>query len=394
TVSWHTFSEWRRERGLRVIKAPSVENKEPGSSAEVAEMMATRSTTIERQHWFLTDMIFFLYHTVCTLHVIVPLLFWGYLSVSGEAHMMAVDIAVEPKWRNYSFHGGDLILVLIEFSINAMPFIPSHILVVFLVCLLYLGEAMLVHRVDGFWIYPFLDTSVGPIWVAMYLGVGLVIACAFVVMYFLHRVRNWAIVRCATAKVLDDVAANSSSSAVDGASTVPEMVVVSSSVPITNQALYNTLPTGTVLVATDYDLSSGNHRRHSIFTHTNTSTALFPTAAPPTTIHTTTSSATPSSSSSTFHPTFPQPLSIPTQILIQSRRRSYSNCSNDSTTSTLVGADEGIMSYKKDPESTDISERTARRLSMTLPTPSPAQEQDGNALEKVDEEDYETDVDQ
>ncbi|KAF9905057.1 hypothetical protein EC991_002066 [Linnemannia zychae] len=388
------MAEWRRERGLRAIKASTLENKESGPSADVADMMATRPTTIERQHWFLTDMIFFLYHTVCTFHVIVPILYWGYLSVSGEAHMMAVDISTEPKWRNYSFHGGDLILVLIEFSINAMPFIPSHIIIVFFICLLYLGEAMLVHRVDGFWIYPFLDTSVGPIWVAMYLGVGFAIACAFVVMYFMHRARNWVITRRAAARALDSIASSSSSSA-HGASAVPEMVVVSSSVPVTNQALYNTLPTGTVLVATDYDLSnsSNHHHHHSIFTHTNTSTAIFPTAAPPTTILTTTQTATPSSSS--IQPTPSQPLSIPTQILIQSRRRSYSNCSNDSTTSTLVGAEEGIMSYKKDQESTDISERTARRLSMTLPTPYSAQDQEGNTLEKVEEEeDYETDVDQ
>ncbi|KAK3836295.1 MAG: hypothetical protein J3R72DRAFT_203094 [Linnemannia gamsii] len=345
-------------------------------------MLATQPTTIERQHWFLTDMIFFLYHTICTFHVIIPILYWGYLSYSGEARMMAVDIQLEPKWRNYSFHGGDLILMLIEISINAMPFIPSHFLVVLGICLLYLGEAHVVYKVDGFWLYPFLDTNVGPIWMAIYLGVGFMIASAFASMYFLHRWRNWVITRRAAGKVLRDAESSSSSSSSEDA---PEMVVVSSSVPVT--CLYsnnnNILPTGTVLVSTDYDHSNSSNHHHPIYTHTNTSTALFPTAAPPTTILATTSNAT-----TPFQPSF-QPLSIPlqTHILIQSRRRSYSNCSNDSTTSTLVGSDEGMTTYKKGKELEGeevISERTARRLSIPVPPqPQPM-------LEKVDEEDHDT----
>ncbi|KAG0003334.1 hypothetical protein BGZ80_005813 [Entomortierella chlamydospora] len=147
-------------------------------------------TSIERQHWLLTDMIFFLYHTVCTFHVIVPLIYWGYEAYSGDARGMALSIPPNALWRNYSLHGGDLILVLIEFSINAMPFIPSHILIVYLVCLLYLGEAFIVHHVDGFWLYPFLDTSVGPIWIGYYIGVGFIIMCAFFLMYFIHRLRD------------------------------------------------------------------------------------------------------------------------------------------------------------------------------------------------------------
>ena len=81
-------------------------------------------------------------------------------------------------------------------------------------------------------------------------------------------------------------------------------------------------------------------------------------------------------------------------MLIQNRRRSYSNCSNDSTTSTLVGSDEGMNKEKeKDFEATagSISERTARRLSMNGATQPQV---DGSGLQKVDEEDgYETEGD-
>ncbi|KAF9148679.1 hypothetical protein BG015_009564 [Linnemannia schmuckeri] len=395
TVSWHTLSEWRRERGLRATKTSSSysstgDDKEAGAVA-VEDMMAARTTTIERQHWFLTDMNFFLYHTICTFHVIVPLLFWGYLSVQGEARTMAVEMSVNSLWRNYSFHGGDLILVLLEISINSMPFIPSHIVIVFFICLLYLAEAHLVHYVDGFWIYPFLDTSVGPIWAAMYLGVGFVIAVAFGAMYFLHRGRNWWFARRAAAKAL----------AASGEAVVPEMVAVASSIltvyPGTH--LHSTfssatpLPSGTVLISTstgtsgNYAHSSSNPSNNPVMTHTNTSTALFPTAAPPSTIVTTPAG---------FDPTH-QSLAIPTQILIQNRRRSYSNCSNDSTTSTLVGSDENMSKDKeKNFEAAGdadrpISERTAMRLSMNGATQPQV---DGNALQKVDEEDgYETEGD-
>ncbi|KAF9321158.1 hypothetical protein BG003_003351 [Podila horticola] len=118
-------------------------------------------------------------------------MFWGYSVYSGDAKMMAVDLQPDPLWRNYSFHGGDLILMTLEIIVNAMPFIPTHLTVVLVICLLYLAEAHVVHYVDGFWIYPFLDTSVGPTWVLLYFGVGAAIVCAFVFMYYLHRSRNW-----------------------------------------------------------------------------------------------------------------------------------------------------------------------------------------------------------
>jgi hypothetical protein len=123
--------------------------------------------------------------------VIVPILFWGYLGFEGDIKETAVDLSPDALWRNYSFHGGDLIVLMIEVLINTMPFIPSHVVVVFVICLLYLAEAHLVYAVDGFWIYPFLDTTGGPIWMALYAGVGMAILCAFVAMYYLHRIKNW-----------------------------------------------------------------------------------------------------------------------------------------------------------------------------------------------------------
>ncbi|KAF9966004.1 hypothetical protein BGZ70_003548 [Mortierella alpina] len=122
--------------------------------------------------------------------IIVPLMYWGYLSYEGDAKVMAVEISTESLWRNYSFHGGDLIVIMIEIALNTMPFIPTHLTIVFTVCLLYLGEAHLVHHVDGFWIYPFLDTSGSLLWMALYIGVAIAITLAFVVMYYVHLIRN------------------------------------------------------------------------------------------------------------------------------------------------------------------------------------------------------------
>ncbi|KAF8976657.1 hypothetical protein BGZ46_008094 [Entomortierella lignicola] len=117
------------------------------------------------------------------------------MAFEGDAKNMAFDIPRNALWRNYSLHGGDLVLILIEFSINTMPFIPSYILIVYVISLLYLSEAFLVHRVDGVWMYPFLDTSAGPIWMGYYVGVGFVITCAFVLMYFLHRLRDQGLIK-------------------------------------------------------------------------------------------------------------------------------------------------------------------------------------------------------
>ena len=147
---------------------------------------------------------------------------------------MAAEVEPDALWRNYSFHGGDIVIVLIEIAINTMPFIPSHFLVVFLVCLLYLAEAHVVYHVDGFWIYSFLDTTQGPIWVAFYFGVGFLILCAFIVMYFLHRAKNWAIARSArrhhVLQVQDGkrVQRNPNVSSLSNMETTPEMQMRSS----------------------------------------------------------------------------------------------------------------------------------------------------------------------
>ncbi|KAF9937244.1 hypothetical protein BGZ65_001663 [Modicella reniformis] len=196
TVSWHTFSEWRHQRLKH--QPQGAEDVLAQSEAQWQTQVRTK-TTLERQHWLLTDMNFFLYHTICTFHIILPLLYWGYLAYEGGARTMAVEMSAEALWRNYSFHGGDLIVVLIEIVINTMPFIPSHIFIVYLVSLLYLAEAHIVYRVDGFWIYPFLDTTQGPIWVVLYIGVGFVILCTFFFMYYFHRIMNWVYARSTAA---------------------------------------------------------------------------------------------------------------------------------------------------------------------------------------------------
>ncbi|KAG0307398.1 hypothetical protein BGZ98_000363 [Dissophora globulifera] len=215
TVSWHTLSEWRRERAWQQYNRrtasldmareeaghPSTTNNASnksnksnsgrGAAVEAEHFRGAHRTTVERQFWWLTDMNFFLYHTVCTFHIIVPVIYWGYLAYSGDAHMMAVDLNTAALWRNFSFHGGDLVVVFIEISLNNLPFIPSHFAVVLFISILYLGEALLVYRVDGFWIYAFLDYTGSPIWVALYFGAGVGIACAFLFMYLVHRLRNW-----------------------------------------------------------------------------------------------------------------------------------------------------------------------------------------------------------
>lgn len=157
--------------------------------------------------------------------VIVPILFWGYLGFEGDIKETAVDLSPDALWRNYSFHGGDLIVLMIEVLINTMPFIPSHVVIVFVICLLYLAEAHLVYAVDGFWIYPFLDTTGGPIWMALYIGVGLAILCAFVAMYYLHRIKDWVRIRGKIALKSSSSKPTCTSPAVDAISDLENVVV-------------------------------------------------------------------------------------------------------------------------------------------------------------------------
>ncbi|KAI1304862.1 hypothetical protein EDD11_005064 [Mortierella claussenii] len=263
-------------------------------------------------------MNFFLYHTICTFHVIVPLLYWSYTSYEGEARLMALEISSDSLWRNYSFHGGDLIVVMIEVLINTMPFIPSHLTIVFFISLLYLAEAHIVHHVNGFWIYPFLDTSVGPIWLALYVGVGFVIMCAFCLMFYIHRLRNWIRARGKYQQQLLQA------------------------IVLENSQQYSS--TG-VLMGFDADPASleneGGHDHDGAFA---------PYAA------------------------HPQIMAIQNQ----NRKRSDSDSSNYSTTSTLVGSDEDMGKES-------VSRRTSRKLQHSAGVDSsPAAS--GPQLEVVEEE--------
>ncbi|KAF9158643.1 hypothetical protein DFQ26_007390, partial [Actinomortierella ambigua] len=76
-ASWHTLSEWRRQRRTRAVArgkefalesglaTPSADSLE-GRCGETLETNVQNTTTLERQHWLLTDLHFFLYHTICT----------------------------------------------------------------------------------------------------------------------------------------------------------------------------------------------------------------------------------------------------------------------------------------------------------------------------------------
>ncbi|KAF9181475.1 hypothetical protein BGZ51_005412 [Haplosporangium sp. Z 767] len=230
-------------------------------------------------------MNFFLYHTICTFHLIVPFIYWGFLAYSGEAKMMAVDVSAVSLWLNYSFHGGDLIVVLFEIAINTMTFIPSHFLIVFFVCLLYLAETHVVYYVDGFWIYPFLDTTNGPIWVLLYFGVGCAILVAFTFMYYLHRIRNACRAKCRRRSTVDS-------------SMLEQQQDQQPSQPLSSPPLETT----------DTDISRPG--QDNAFTIRQFTRLL--------------------------------------QTKVQNRKRSCSNTSQESTASTLVGSDDSIQSKTKE----------------------------------------------
>ncbi|KAF8937241.1 hypothetical protein BGZ58_003063 [Dissophora ornata] len=211
-----------------------------------------------------------------------------------------------------------------------MPFIPSHAVIVFVVCLLFLAEAHIVYHVDGFWIYPFLDTTSGPIWMAMYVGVGFAILCAFFLMYFLHRGRNWIRTKRAHRHF--------------GSSQQHQQQINGTRVGAgeeRRESAINSLATSSADDMESYEAKEANEPGSYSYYINGGAMAV-------------------------DH----QMLDIQTQ----NRKRSCSNCSEDSTTSTLVGADEGIRAKRA----------AARKQSFVADTApiSPGTEQQ---LEKVEE---------
>ncbi|KAG0257888.1 hypothetical protein BG011_003702 [Mortierella polycephala] len=133
-------------------------------------------------HWLL-------YTTVVTYHIVVPLVYWTMLNVSGSS---ADTVEV---WQNVSVHALDGVFAVFELIFNRHFLQPIHSFVVAGVMVLYMLLTFLAYADKGTWVYPFLDWSQGAICVAYYFGIAIGLFIIFFILLALHRIRNRLLAR-------------------------------------------------------------------------------------------------------------------------------------------------------------------------------------------------------
>jgi len=135
--------------------------------------------------WFLAPAVIN-YQIQLTAHVIVPIIYWIFLS--DELDNQGTPAAY---WSSISKHGGDFVMIFIDFILNQIPVLPSHSIFMLALVWLYIfcivscplslsfflsfsflrsrpknqskpnqtkrKVAMVVYAARDMWIYPFLD---------------------------------------------------------------------------------------------------------------------------------------------------------------------------------------------------------------------------------------------
>ncbi|KAI9201900.1 uncharacterized protein BJ171DRAFT_516858 [Polychytrium aggregatum] len=136
-----------------------------------------------------------LYLLPAVYHWIVPVVFWAFLA----PYVLKSSLASGPLTTFVTIvpHSFDWVFMFIEFLLNRIPIFYSQWYIPILFGVLFVVYVFYQHAVfsqytsspDGFWVYPFLDTS-KPYAYAWYLGIAVYFAIIFLIVASLHKLRD------------------------------------------------------------------------------------------------------------------------------------------------------------------------------------------------------------
>ncbi|KAJ1969378.1 hypothetical protein IWQ62_000666 [Dispira parvispora] len=127
-----------------------------------------------------------LYETITTFHILVPLVYWTLLSSELNTHSsLHLYTSIGP-------HAIDFAVMATEVLLNRQKVMPTHCVVLLVILAFYLGLAYLVWGATGFFVYSFLDFEKKKGFVALYvLGVAVVFMILYFLQVFIHRGRDY-----------------------------------------------------------------------------------------------------------------------------------------------------------------------------------------------------------
>ncbi|KAG1446672.1 hypothetical protein G6F56_009498 [Rhizopus delemar] len=129
----------------------------------------------------------YLYHTVIVFNIQTPVVFWSLLANERlfNAHLSRVDF-----WISISLHAVTLFTILTEILFNRMIVQKKMIILVYGTVVAYMLMTFIIFAVEKWWVYSFLDWSVGPSAAIWYLAISLIIIIIFYFQLGLHKLRD------------------------------------------------------------------------------------------------------------------------------------------------------------------------------------------------------------
>ncbi|KAG9303169.1 hypothetical protein G9A89_001785 [Geosiphon pyriformis] len=135
---------------------------------------------------FLNYFFWTLYHTLCHYHLIVPVVYWTFLSnelIKGNKP------AIE-WWRQLSVHAFDALMMFTEIFMNRQSFVWPFLCITLVFQVLFMFEAFLTHATRNLWVYNFLSWDKGPIAALWYIGLFVFFTIIFSFQVGIHAIRD------------------------------------------------------------------------------------------------------------------------------------------------------------------------------------------------------------
>jgi len=152
------------------------------------------------QTWgkFLQAMHIYLYCTVITFAPLLTIVYWAILK---DADTFSTPLN---SWNNISFHALNTVFVVIEVMSCRVPMPWGYLPLCVITLGLYLGLAYLVHAVQDFYLYNFLNPANGKGHLAGYIvGIAVGGIVLFLIMWAVTKLRDWIFRRGRGVRVID-----------------------------------------------------------------------------------------------------------------------------------------------------------------------------------------------
>ncbi|CEG69331.1 hypothetical protein RMATCC62417_05423 [Rhizopus microsporus] len=129
----------------------------------------------------------YLYHTIIVFNIQTPVVFWALLAQERlfNAHLSPIDF-----WISISLHAVTLFILVVEVIFNRMKVQRSMIFLVYGTVVFYMFLTFIIFAVEQWWVYSFLDWSVGPSAIIWYVAISLFIVICFFFQMGLHKARD------------------------------------------------------------------------------------------------------------------------------------------------------------------------------------------------------------